>query len=103
MVTLLFNILSQHYMWPWIQEFAIGLAKLNKQVYGVFRDNIQAESFVIEETRETQHLVDVWSEDEMSRCEGCDDSYCYWCTGWSRHVIPSESSTEWSDAYSDNS
>ena len=99
----LVNVLSQQYMWTWIQEFAVGLAKLNKQVYGIFRDNIQAESFLIQETRETQHLVDLWSEDEMPRCEGCDDRCCYWCTGWSRNVIASDSSPEWSDAYSDNS
>jgi hypothetical protein len=103
MVALLVNVLSQHYMWTWIQEFAVGLAKLNKQVYGIFRDNIQAESFFIQETRETRHLVDLWSEDEMPRCEGCDDRCCYWCTGWSRKVIASDSSPEWSDAYSDNS
>ena len=103
MVVSLVNVLSQHYMWTWIQEFAVGLAKLNKQVYGIFKDNIQAESFFIQETYETRQLVDLWSEDEMHRCEGCDDCCCYWCADWSRNVIASDSSPEWSDAYSDNS
>ena len=103
MVALLVNVLSQHFMWTWIQEFAIGLAKLNKQVYSIFRDNIQAESCFIQETCETRHLIDLWSEDELPRCEGCDDRSCYWCTGWSRKVIALDSSPEWSDAYSDNS
>jgi hypothetical protein len=103
MVVSLVKVLSQHYMWTWIQEFALGLAKLNKQVYGIFKDNIQAESCLIQETYETRQLVDLWSEDEMDRCEGCDDRCCYWCAGWSRKVIASDSSPEWSDAYSDNS
>ena len=103
MVVSLVKVLSQHYMWTWIQEFAVGLAKLNKQVYGIFKDNIQAESFLIQETYETRQLVDLWSEDEMHRCEGCDDRCCHWCADWSRNVIASDSSPEWSDAYSDNS
>ena len=90
-------------MWPWIQKIAVGLATLNKQAYDVFKDNIHAESHVIEETRETQYLVDLWSEDEMYRCEGCDDSDCEWCTSWGRGIVPAEPTPEWSDDYSDNS
>ena len=54
----LVDILSQHYMWPWIQEFAVGLARLSKRAYEVFKDNMHAEAHVVQESRETQHLID---------------------------------------------
>ena len=103
MAKLLFDILLQQFMWPWIKESAAGLARLSKMAYDIFKDNMHAEARVVEESRETQYLLDLWSEDEGYRCEGCDDSDCEWCTSWSRRFIPAESTPEWPDAYSDNS
>ena len=103
MAKLLFDILPQHFMWPWIQEFAVSLARLSKRAYEVFKDNMHAEARVVQEIREIQYLLDLWSEDEGYRCGGCGDSDCEWCTSWGRSFVPAESTPEWSDAYSDNS
>ena len=103
MINLLFDILSKHYMWPWIQEFAVGLARLSKRAYEVFKDNMHAEARVVDENLETQYLLDLWSEDEGYRCEGCDDSDCGWCTSWGRHLTQAQSTPQWSEGESDNS
>ena len=102
MVTLLVHILKKHYMWTWIREFAVGLATLNKHVYGVLRDNILAEVHVVGESRDIQYLVELWCEYKISTCEGCDDSYCFGCTAWSKHESPEEPTPESSHASDDS-
>ena len=99
----LVDIVSEHYMWPWIQQFVVRLARLSQRSYAVFKDNLHAEARVIQEERETEYLVDLWSEDEGYRCGGCDESDCEWCSSWGRGVVRAESTAEWSDDYSNNS
>ena len=99
----LVEVLSEYYMWPWIQQFAVSLASLSQRAHEIFQDNMHAEARVVQEDRETEYLVHLWSEDEGYRCGGCGESDCEWCSSWGRGIVPAESTPEWSDGFSDNS
>ena len=68
------EVLAQNYMFPWIADSIATLAGLNKQMHEVYRDNVRAELHKMQEERETQYLIDMWSGDEWGRGLGCREN-----------------------------